>query len=91
MLHIYGAYWLRELILQIDRARCKPHGCHLPDVCALIFWLPISMYQITSKLSGVQHPVTLTDSVGQEFGQGIMGAICFCSTMSGASAGRLGR
>lgn len=45
---------------------------------------------MTSKLSGIKHLfVTLRDSMIQEFGQGIMGAICFCSIMSGASAGRL--
>ena len=57
---------------------------------ALMFWLSIAVYEITSKLSGIKLLfVTFTNSVGQEWGQGIKGAICLCSTMSGASAGRL--
>lgn len=45
-------------------------------------------YQITPECSGVKQPLLmLTDSVGQEFGQGTVKRVCLCSCNDWASAG----
>lgn len=63
---------------------------HILGLFHLLYWLPVAVYQITSKLSGIKQPFfILVDSVGQEFGQDVIGLICLHSITSEASAGRL--
>lgn len=53
--------------------------------CSSVWVLPVLAlhYHVSNYPKTWRHEITvmLTDSVGQEFGKGTVGMVCFCSTM----------